>query len=104
MKEKYISFWRHSLEHSSKLEFYKVFKDEYSTSDYLQQLRNFNERRNLVKFKLSNHKLMIELGRYQTDHISRENRLCPLCKSNQVETETHFLLECSKYSLQRRTF
>ena len=35
MKEKYISFWRHSLEHSRKLEFYKVFKDEYSTSDYL---------------------------------------------------------------------
>ena len=92
MKEKYISFWRHSLEHSRKLEFHKVFKDEYSTSDYLQQLRNFNERRNLVKFKLSNHKLMIELGRYQTDHISRENRL------------THFLLDCSKYSLQRRTF
>ena len=104
MKEKYISFWRHSLEHSRKLEFYKVFKDEYSTSDYLQQLRNFNERRNLVKFKLSNHKLMIELGRYQTDHISRENRLCPLCKSNQVENETHFLLDCSKYCLQRRTF
>ena len=47
---------------------------------------------------------MIELGRYQTDHISRENRLCRLCKSNQVENETHFLLDCSKYSLQRRTF
>ena len=104
MKEKYISFWRHSLEHSRKLEFYKVFKDEYSTSDYLQQLRNFNERRNLVKFKLSDHKLIIELGRYQTDHISRENRLCPLCKSNQVENEIHFLLDCSKHSLQRRTF
>ena len=52
MKEKCISFWRLSLEHSRKLEFYKVFKDEYSTSDYLQQLRNFNERRNLVKLKL----------------------------------------------------
>ena len=47
---------------------------------------------------------MIELGRYQIDHISRENRLCPLCKSNQVENETHFSLDCSKYSLQRRTF
>ena len=104
MKEKYISFWRHSLEHSRKLEFYKVFKDEYSTSDYLQKLRNFNERRNLVKFKLSNHKLMIKLGRYQTDHIPRENRFCPLCKSNQVENETHFLLDCNKYSLRRRTF
>ena len=47
---------------------------------------------------------MLELGRYQTEHIPRENRLCPLCKSNQVENETHFLLDCSKYSLQRRTF
>ena len=100
MKDKYISFWRYSLEHSRKLEFYKVFK-EYSTSDYLQHLRNFNERRNLVKFKLSNHKLMIELGRYQSDHIPKENRFCPLCKSNQVENETHFLLDCSKYSLTK---
>ena len=73
-------------------------------SDYLQQLRNFNERLNLVKFKLNNHKLMIELGRYQTDHISSENRLCPLCKSNQIENETHFFFDCSKYSSQRRTF
>ena len=52
-----------------------------------------NERRNLVKFRVSNHKLMIELGRYQTDHMPRETRLCPLCKSNQVENETHFLLQ-----------
>ena len=81
--------WRHSVEHSKKLEFYKVFKDEYSTSDYLHQLRNFNERRNLVKFKISNHKLMIEQGRYQSDRIPRENRLCPLCKTNQVENESH---------------
>ena len=104
MKEKYIYFWRHSVEHSKKLEFYKVFKDEYSTSDYLHQLRHFNERRNLVKFKVSNHKLMIELGRYQRNHIPRENRLCPLCKSNQVENESHFLFQCSRYSFQRDTF
>ena len=104
MKEKYIYFWQHTVEHSKKLEFYKVFKDEYSTSDYLHQLRNFNERRNLVKFKVSNHKLMIELGRYQRDHIPRENRLCPLCKSNQVENESHFLFQCSRYSFQRQTF
>ena len=87
VKEKYISFWRHSLEHSKKLEFYKDFKDEYFTSNYLNQLRNFYVRRNLVMFRISNHRLLIELGRYET-------RLCPLCKSNQVENETHFLLQC----------
>ena len=51
---------RHSVEHAKKLEVYTVFKDEYSRSDDLHQLRNFNERRNLVKFKVSNHKLMIQ--------------------------------------------
>ena len=104
MKEKYISSWRHSIEHSKKLEFYKVFKDEYSTSDYLYQLRNFNERRNLVKFKISNHKLMIELGRYQIDHVPRENRLCPLCDSSQIENENHVLFQCQQYSSQRNVF
>ena len=80
-----ISFWRHSLEHSKKLEFYKAFKDEYFTSDYLNQPRNVKERRNLVKFRMSNHKLIIELDRSQTDHVPRKSKSCPLCKSNQVE-------------------
>ena len=47
---------------------------------------------------------MIELGRYQSDHIPRENKLCPLCKSNQVENESHFLFQFSRYSFQRETF
>ena len=47
---------------------------------------------------------MIELGRYQTVHIPRENRLCPLCKSNHVENETFLIIDCSKYSLRRQTF
>ena len=47
---------------------------------------------------------MIERGRYQRNHIPRENRLCPLHKSNQVENESHFLFQCSRYSFQRDTF
>ena len=102
MKEKYIYIFGDTA--SKKLEFYKVFKDEYSASDYLHQLRNFNERRNLVKFKVSNHKLMVELGRYQRDHIPRENRLCPLCKLNKVENESHFLFQCSRYQILEGEF
>lgn len=94
----YIFLWRHSLKHSEKIEFYKVFKEEYSLSDYLHQLRSFNERRTLVKFRISNHKLMIEVGRY--DNIPRERRFCPLCKSNQGENENNFLFQCNRYTLQ----
>ena len=57
-----------------------------------------------MKFKISSRKLMIELGRYQRDHKPKENRLCPLCKSNQVKNESHFLFQCSRYSFQRETF
>ena len=39
---------------------------------------------------------MIEHGRCQIDHLLRENRLCPLCNSNQVEDEIHFLFQCNK--------
>ena len=53
---------------------------------------------------LLNHKLMIEHGRYQIDHLPRENRLCPLCNSIQVENEIHFFSQCNKYSVQRQAF
>ena len=81
MKEKYTSFWRHILENSKKLEYFNFTK--FLRKNILHQLRHFNERRNLVKFKISNLKLMIEMGRYQVDHVLRGNRLCPLCESKQ---------------------
>ena len=87
-----------------KLEFYKTFKDEYSTSDHLYQLRHYDERQHFVKFKISNHKIMIEQGRCQIDHLPREHRLCPLCNSNQVEDKMNFFFQCNKYSVQRQAF
>ena len=95
MKEKYISFWRHSLEHSKKLEFYKVFKDEYSASDYLFQLRNFSRWKKEFSEVLKNK---------QIDNVPRENRLCPLCKCKQTEDKNHFLFQCQEYSSLRREF
>ena len=47
---------------------------------------------------------MIEHGRCQKDHLQRENRLCSLCNSNQVEDEIHFFVQCNKYSVQRQAF
>ena len=45
---------------------------------------------------------MIELGRY--NQITRDNRNCPFCGSNQIEDEIHFLFNCSKCSLIRNNF
>ena len=45
-----------------------------------------------MKFKIGNHKLTIETGRYS--QIPRVNRLCPTCGSNQIEDEIHLLFHC----------
>ena len=59
-------------------------------------------RKALVKLRISSHKLRIETGRY--DKIPREERLCNLCNSNKIEDETHFLLDCPRYSSIRDMF
>ena len=64
MKQKYISYWQHTLQHSQKLEFYRSFKNEYVTFSYLELTSRISDRRTLTKLRISNHKLMIELGRY----------------------------------------
>ena len=53
---------------------------------------------NLVKIRISNHKLMTETRRYnQTFH---NDRFCPICNSGIIEDEFHFLFH-SKYSIPR---
>ena len=56
-----------------------------------------------MKFRIGNHKIMIETGRY--DQIPRIiNRLCPTRGSNQIEDEINLLLHCTKYSIFREEF
>ena len=53
------------------------------------------------KISVGNHKLMIEI-RY--DQIPRDNRLCPVCGSNQIEDKIHFLFDCPKYLILKDRF
>ena len=90
------------MHHSKKLQFYSLFKHDYKISSYLDLIRNSANRKDLVKIRISNHKLMIETGRYnQTPHI---DRFCPVCNSGITEDEFHFLLHCLKYSIPREKF
>ena len=88
--------------HSKKLQFYCIFKHDYKISSYLDLTRNSTKRKDLVKIRINNQKLMIETGRYnQTPHI---DRFCPVCNSGIIEDEFHFLLHCPKYSIPREKF
>ena len=44
----------------------------------------------LTRFRISAHKLEIEIGRYTTPKTPLENRLCKQCNSSEIEDEEHF--------------
>ena len=64
-------------------------------------MRATAERTKVVKLRISNKKLMIEIRRYNQ---TTRDRNCLSCGSNQIEDEVHFLFNCSKYSLIRSNF
>ena len=64
IQQKYILHWQHTIQYSTKLEFYNSFKNE-CTPHYLQLTRKFNNRKELVKFIIHTvRKPMIETGRF----------------------------------------
>ena len=92
----------HKIHHSRKLQFYSIFKTDHKISSYLNLIRDSTNRKDLVKIRRSNHKLVIETGRYnQTPH---NDGFCPVCFSGIIEDEFHFLLHCPKYSIPREKF
>ena len=55
----------------------------------------------LAKLRLSDHKLEIEVGRY--NNTIRAQRICRLCKTG-VEDVAHFLMLCDKTKEERILF
>jgi hypothetical protein len=58
-------------------------------------IKDFKQRQAFLIFRISNHRLQIEAGRYIKPKIVHEDRNCEKCYSSEVEDEQHFfLLNC----------
>ena len=102
MRINYLSYWKSKVEHSTKLEFFRSQNATHSQAKYLFSVRQFKIRQAATKLHISNHSLMIEIGRYQMPKIPKDRRLCPLCDQSKVEDENHFIFECPTYEILRR--
>ena len=80
-------------EETAKLRTYGLLKKEIGMERYLTTIKNPIIRETMTKFRLSNHRLQIELGRHQ--NTPKEQRFCKFCP-NLVESEVHFLINCSR--------
>ena len=80
---------------TSKLRTYAILKKDIGFERYLSEIKNVPIRIHMSKFRLSNHRLMIEVGRH--NDTPKEKRFCPFCPSK-IENEFHFLFECPIYN------
>ena len=74
-KERIQSNHGENIHKGNKLRTYALFKHNFNMEKYLQ-FGSRNQRKNLCKFRISNHKLEIEQGRYK--NISADKRTCRL--------------------------
>jgi hypothetical protein len=84
------------LENSEKLRTYRQFKHDNVQEPYLQLNMEIFERCLLARLRLGVLPLRVETGRYNREEL--HNRLCKLCKSQEIEDEYHFIMHCELYS------
>ena len=58
----------------------------------------------ISRFRVSSHRLGVELGRHQKPRLPEERRLCIFCNSRKLDDEVHFLIHCEFLTNARKTF
>ena len=58
----------------------------------------------ILKFRTSNHKFPIELGRYTNRRVPYCDRKCTLCTTNDLGDEFHYLLKCPFFNSKRKQY
>ena len=101
LKDQFKQEWQHDIMHCNKTIVYRIYKDTHCYENYLSNL-NSKSRLALCRFRLSNHKLPIERGRFS--NIERERRFCQLCNGIMIGDEFHFILECPALQHLREHF
>lgn len=100
--QKYDACWHEELnkiEHN-KLRTYAKFKSKHELEPYLTWSHKPQQRINITKLRISDHKLQIELGRHHKPSIDANLRYCSKC-TNSVDDERHAILKCTKYESVR---
>ena len=88
----------------SKLDTYKLIKNDNRIEPHILYVRDKNHQRALTRLKVSSHKLNIEAGRHARPYVHRQQRLCLYCDSLELDDEIHFLLRCNFHSEARYSF
>jgi hypothetical protein len=97
----YCRLWKDDVKNVSKLRNYVTFKTEFEQKHYIKLNLEKNEWSYLAQFRCGILPIRIETGRYIGERP--EDRLCRFCGDQEIENESHFLLDYTFYR-EIRTF
>ncbi|MEW8542876.1 MAG: reverse transcriptase family protein [Candidatus Thiodiazotropha sp.] len=100
LKDQYLQNWFSIVDKSSSAINYRLFKDSYGFSKYLNLLSNKNCKI-LMRFRTRNTKFPVEVGRWHS--IPLNERICTFCNKD-VGDEYHYLLICDYFRVARSNF
>lgn len=99
LKDIYSQNWRSELNNTSDTNVYKYIKKDFSRSCYIDKLPS-NLANKLLLFLTRNHRLPIEIGRWQ--NIPIQDRKCNIC--NDIGDEFHYLFVCPEFENDRKIY
>ena len=83
--------------------FRDIWEDSVEPAHYVKNSHlGRRDRSLLARLRCGTLPLSIETGRYR--QIPRDDRLCSSCNTRSIETEEHFLFECSKFADYRAQY
>ena len=77
-----------------------MFKNDFELENYVSLNLTKHERSTIAQLRCGILPLRIETGRYINEPV--HDRLCLQCDLREIESETHFLLYCTKYNELRQ--
>ena len=95
LSDLYVQESHNKVTSSSKGKNYNLFKQDLNFENYLIKL-NRKHCSSLLKFRLSNHRLPVEAGRWENTPLV-EDRKCTLCSKHDIGDEFHYLFVCDNF-------
>ena len=87
----------HKIANTAKLILYSYVKEEFREEKHIHEVKYYKYRSAIIKFRISAHTFPLESGRW--DKTPREKRVCPLCFSNDIGDEKHYIFHCTNPKL-----
>ena len=100
LNDQYLQSWH--IDSSSKASSYKLLKNTVIFETYLSPLEKITHWCPLLRFRLSNHNLPTETGRWK--NVLLQNIICPLCSSSDIGDKFHYIFTWSFFKNDRKCY